>query len=63
MFCPSPSLSALIECVSCILPYVLNLVKPTDYSLYAGFIHLGTLAQPPLERPRPDLSAIVTRLA
>lgn len=29
----------------------------------AGFIHLGTLAQPPLERPRPDLSAIVTRLA
>lgn len=29
----------------------------------AGFIHMGTLAQPPLERPRPDLSAIVTRLA
>ncbi len=23
----------------------------------AGFIHLGTLAEPPLERPRPDLAA------
>jgi nitroreductase len=29
----------------------------------AGFIHIGTLAEPPLERPRPDLSAKVTRLA
>lgn len=28
----------------------------------AGFIHMGTLAQAPLERPRPDLAAIVTRL-
>ena len=25
----------------------------------AGFIHIGTLAEPPLERPRPDLSAKV----
>jgi nitroreductase len=23
----------------------------------AGFVHLGTLAEPPLERPRPDLAA------
>jgi len=23
----------------------------------AGFIHMGTLAEPPLERPRPDLAA------
>lgn len=28
----------------------------------AGFIHLGTPAAPPLERDRPDLSALVTRL-
>jgi len=27
----------------------------------AGFIHLGTLGEPPLERPRPDLSLKVTR--
>lgn len=24
----------------------------------AGFIHIGTLAEPPLERPRPDLTAL-----
>jgi len=24
----------------------------------AGFIHIGTLAEPPLERPRPDVSAL-----
>jgi nitroreductase len=29
----------------------------------AGFIHIGTLADPPLERPRPDLTTKVTRLA
>jgi nitroreductase len=28
----------------------------------AGFIHIGTLAEPPSERPRPDLSTKVTRL-
>lgn len=27
----------------------------------AGYIHLGTAAEPPLERVRPDLSQIVTR--
>ena len=28
----------------------------------AGFIHLGTPAEPPLERARPDLPALVSRL-
>lgn len=28
----------------------------------AGFIHLGSLAEPPLERPRPDMAAKVERL-
>ena len=28
----------------------------------AGFIHIGTAAEPPLERPRPDMAAKVTRL-
>ncbi len=27
----------------------------------AGFVHLGTASEPPLERVRPDLAAIVTR--
>ena len=26
----------------------------------AGFIHIGTLAEPPLERPRPDVVALTT---
>ncbi len=26
----------------------------------AGFIHIGTLAEPPLERPRPDVTALTT---
>lgn len=28
----------------------------------AGFIHLGTLIEPPLERPRPDMASKVSRL-
>ena len=28
----------------------------------AGFIHIGTLNEPALERPRPDMAAKVTRL-
>lgn len=28
----------------------------------AGFIHIGTQAEPPLERPRPDMAAKITRL-
>ena len=26
----------------------------------AGFVHIGTLAEPPLERPRPDVPALTT---
>jgi len=26
----------------------------------AGFIHIGTLAEPPLERPRPDVAALTS---
>lgn len=26
----------------------------------AGFIHIGTMAEPPLERPRPDVAALTT---
>jgi len=26
----------------------------------AGFIHIGTLAEPPLERPRPNIAALTT---
>lgn len=33
-----------------------------DGETVAGFIHIGTLAEPALERPRPDLSLKVTRL-
>ena len=29
-----------------------------DGEQVAGFIHIGTLAEPPLERPRPDVAAI-----
>jgi nitroreductase len=28
----------------------------------AGFVHIGTVIEPPVERVRPDLAAIVTRL-
>jgi nitroreductase len=28
----------------------------------AGFVHIGTAAEPPLERPRPDMTEKVTRL-
>ena len=33
-----------------------------DGERIAGFIHLGTPAAPPLERDRPDLSALISRL-
>lgn len=33
-----------------------------DGEQVAGFIHIGTLAEGPAERPRPDMSTIVTRL-
>ncbi|KJV42590.1 nitroreductase [Brevundimonas sp. KM4] len=34
----------------------------TEGESVAGFIHIGTLKEPALERPRPDLTAKVTRL-
>lgn len=37
----------------------LALLGLTEDEQVAGFIHIGTLAEPPLERPRPDLSAKV----
>ena len=33
-----------------------------DGEQVAGFIHIGTLTEPPLERPRPEISTKVTRL-
>ena len=40
-------------------PQALELLGVTFGEQVAGFIHLGTLAEPPLERPRPDLAAKV----
>ena len=34
----------------------LTLLGLTEGEQVAGFIHIGTLAEPPLERPRPDLA-------
>jgi len=38
-------------------PDALALLGVEAHEQVAGFIHLGTLAEPPLERPRPDLAA------
>ncbi len=35
-------------------------VKPDER--VAGWIHIGSQAEPPQERPRPELNTIVTRL-
>ena len=43
-------------------PQALPLFGVLDGETVAGFIHIGTLAEPPLERPRPDMAAKVTRL-
>jgi nitroreductase len=40
-------------------PQALELIGIKASEQVAGFIHVGTLAEPPLERPRPDLSAKV----
>ena len=40
-------------------PQALELLGVTSGEQVAGFIHIGTLAEPPLERPRPDLTAKV----
>lgn len=38
-------------------PDALALLGVEVHEQVAGFVHLGTLAEPPLERPRPDLAA------
>ena len=40
-------------------PAALTLVGVAEGEQVAGFIHIGTLTEPPLERPRPDLSTKV----
>ena len=40
-------------------PQALELLNIISGEEVAGFIHIGTLAEPPLERPRPDLSTKV----
>ena len=40
-------------------PQALELLGVTSGEQAAAFIHIGTLAEPPLERPRPDLAAKV----
>ena len=40
-------------------PDALRMLGLTEGEQVAGFIHIGTLAEPPLERPRPDLSTKV----
>lgn len=40
-------------------PQALELLGVTSDEQVAGFIHIGTLAEPPLERPRPDLATRV----
>jgi len=40
----------------------LRLFGVEDGETVAGFVHIGTLAEPPLERPRPDMATKVTRL-
>lgn len=44
-------------------PAALALFGVGEGERIAGFIHLGSLAEPSLERPRPDLAALTTRLA
>ena len=38
----------------------LEMFGVTSGEQVAGFIHIGTLAEPPLERPRPDMAARTT---
>ncbi|GAA0625636.1 nitroreductase [Brevundimonas kwangchunensis] len=38
----------------------LDLMDIREGEQVAGFIHIGSLTEPPLERPRPDLAAITT---
>ena len=41
-------------------PAALSLYDVRAGERVAGFIHIGTLAEPPLERPRPDVAALTT---
>ena len=41
-------------------PRALSLLGVGPGEQVAGFIHVGTLAEPPLERPRPDVAALTT---
>ena len=43
-------------------PQATALFGLTEGESVAGFIHIGTLNEPALERPRPDMAAKVTRL-
>ena len=43
-------------------PAALALLDLKDGERIAGFVHLGTPAEPPLERVRPDVAALTTRL-
>lgn len=43
-------------------PRAVALLGLTRGERVAGFIHLGTLAEPPLERVRPDMNSIITHL-
>lgn len=43
-------------------PAARPLLGLADGEAVAGFIHIGTLAEGPAERPRPDMASIVTRL-
>jgi nitroreductase len=43
-------------------PQAAALFGLTEHETVAGFIHIGTLTEPALERPRPDMAAKVTRL-
>ncbi|HWV54533.1 nitroreductase [Pseudorhodoplanes sp.] len=42
-------------------PRVLKAIGLADNERIAGFVHIGTPARPPEDRPRPPLSEIVTR--
>lgn len=44
-------------------PDALSLLGLEAGERVAGFIHMGTLTEPPLERPRADMNAKVSRLA
>ncbi len=44
-------------------PAAVALFGVQDGETIAGFIHLGTLAEPPLERPRPNMAHKVERRA